>query len=106
MKRPETRYLGLPTRPIQSIAMSMSLVSWGCHRIEVHHICIDISYGAFRFAFQVMLEGWTDRVYLGRCHMYMSSEKGLKSVFQGGGEREVRVNRGSGAGRLTLTSSG
>ena len=45
LKRPETRYLGLPTRPIQSIAMSMSLVSWGCHRIEVHHICIDISYG-------------------------------------------------------------
>jgi len=37
---------------------------------------------------EVMLEGWTDRVYLG------------------GGQREVRVSRGAGAGSLTLTSSG
>ena len=43
---------------------------------------------------------------MGDTHTYMSSEKGLKSVFQGGGEREVRVNRGAGAGSLTLTSSG
>jgi len=37
---------------------------------------------------EVVLQGWTDRVYLG------------------GGEREVMVSRGDGAGALTLTSSG
>ena len=45
LKRPERRYLGLPARHIHSIAMSsMSCVSWGCHPIEEHHICIDIYY--------------------------------------------------------------
>jgi len=37
---------------------------------------------------EVTLSGWTDRVYLG------------------GGQREVNVNRGAGAGSITLTSTG
>ena len=30
----------------------------------------------------------------------------LKQIYPGGGEREVKVSRGAGAGALTLTSSG